>query len=219
MKTWILLISVALLILSGCQTTPENKNQTKGATIGAATGGVLGGLIGKKSGNAAAGVLIGAGTGAAIGGYAGHRMDKQAEELSKVAETKRTQEGLMSRLKSDILFDTGKSQIKPEARDNLKDVAEIMRKYPENVITVTGYTDNTGTSRLNESLSKQRAEAVRQVLVANGVPGNTVSTQGLGPSYPVGDNSTSEGRQQNRRVELEVRVNESKIPSTETRTQ
>jgi len=117
MKTWILMVSLTLLILSGCASETENKNQNRGAGIGAATGGVIGGIIGHQSGNAAAGAIIGAGTGAAVGGYAGHRMDQQAKELNQVAETKRTNEGLVTKLKSDILFDTGKSELKPQAKE------------------------------------------------------------------------------------------------------
>lgn len=215
LKLWILFVSLSLLILAGCASEPENKSQTKGAGIGAATGGVLGGIIGQRSGNTAAGVLIGAGTGAAIGGYVGHRMDQQTKELNKVAETQRTGEGLRTKLKSDILFESGKSELKTEARQNLKEMAEIMKKYPENVLTVNGYTDNTGSSKINEELSKNRAESVRSALISDGIPAQTIATQGLGPSYPVADNSTAEGRQKNRRVEIDVRVNESKVPESE----
>lgn len=213
MKTWILLTSLALLILAGCASSPENKNQTRGAGIGAATGGVLGGIIGHQTGNRAAGVIIGAGTGAAIGGYAGHRMDQQAKELNKVAETKRTEEGLLTKLKSDILFDTGKADLKPKAKQSLREMASIMKEYPENVIAVNGYTDDTGPSKLNQELSRQRAETVRNTLVAYGLPEETISTHGYGPADPVADNDTAKGRQQNRRVEIAVRVDESKIPA------
>lgn len=213
MKTWILMLSLTLLILSGCASDTENKNQNRGAGIGAAAGGVLGGIIGHQTGNATAGAIIGAGTGAAVGGYAGHRMDQQAKELNQVAETKRTNEGLVTKLKSDILFDTGKSDLKPQAKESLKEMADIMKKYPENVLTVNGYTDDTGTSRFNEQLSKQRAEAVKRSLVADGLPGNAIATEGLGPSKPVASNDTADGRQKNRRVEIDVKVDPSKVPA------
>lgn len=211
-KTWIFLVSFALLILLGCASDPENRKQTQGAEIGAAAGGVLGGIIGHQSGNRTAGVIIGAGTGAAIGGYAGHRMDQQAKELNKVAETKRTDEGLLTKMKSDILFETGKASLKPEAKQNLSEMASIMKKYPENVITISGYTDDTGTSRFNQTLSQQRAQSVKQVLVADGLPDNAIVAQGLGPSNPVADNESAAGRQKNRRVEIEVRSDPSKVP-------
>ena len=142
----------------------------------------------------------------------GKRIDKQAEELKKVAETKRTEQGLVSKLKSDILFDTGRADLKPEARENLGQMAAIMKKYPENVLTVKGYTDSTGSASMNQTLSQKRAEAVKFHLVAAGLPEQTVSAQGMGPSNPVSDNGTAEGRKQNRRVEVEVTVDESKVP-------
>ncbi len=203
------LLSTTLII--GCASS-ENKNAATGAGIGAAAGAVLGGVIGHQSGKRNEGALIGAAIGGAIGGVAGHRMDKQAKELEKVAETKRTEQGLVTKLKSDILFDTGKSDLKPAAQSNLQQMAEIMKKYPENVLTVQGYTDNTGSQKINEELSKKRAEAVKGALVSYGMPAETIAVQGLGPTNPVADNGTPEGRMKNRRVEIQVTVDESKIP-------
>lgn len=200
----------AALIFSGCAS--ENKNTAKGAGIGAGAGGLLGAVIGHQTGKRNEGALIGAAVGAAIGGYAGRRMDQQAKELERIAETKRTDQGLVTKLKSDILFDTGKSDLKSTAKDNLKKMADVMKKYPENVLTVKGYTDNTGSAAINEALSQRRADAVKSQLVAAGMPGTVVSTVGMGPSQPVADNGTKEGRQQNRRVEIEVTVDESKVP-------
>lgn len=213
------LLLAGLLVVFGlttaCSSMEENKNTAKGAGIGAAAGAVLGGIIGHQTGKRNEGALIGAAMGAAIGGYAGKRMDKQAKELEKIAETKRTEQGLVSKLKSDILFDTGKSDLKPEAKKNLKEMATIMKKYPENVLTIKGYTDSTGTQKTNEELSQKRAEAVKAELVAAGMTGDVVGTQGLGPANPVADNKTTDGRKQNRRVEIEVTVDQSKVPPEE----
>lgn len=203
-----LLLSVGLI--SGCAS--ENKNTAIGAGVGAAAGAVVGGIIGHQSGNRDQGALIGAAIGGTIGGVAGHRMDQQAKELAKIAETKRTDQGLVTKLKSDILFDTGKSDLKPAAQENLKQMATIMKKYPENVLTVQGYTDNTGGQKINEELSRKRAEAVKVALATNGMPADTIAVQGLGPANPVADNKTSDGRMKNRRVEIQVTVDESKIP-------
>ena len=110
MKNRIILgLLLCLSLISGCATDKDNQNRNKGAGIGAAAGAVLGGVIGRQAGNSEKGVLIGAALGGTIGGVAGSRMDKQAKELEKVAETKRTEQGLVTNLKSDILFDTGKS--------------------------------------------------------------------------------------------------------------
>lgn len=212
MKKLILVASVAALVLTGCQTAKDNPNTAKGVGIGAVAGAAIGGLIGNANGNAGKGAAIGAVLGGATGGVIGKRMDNQAKELEKVAETKRTEQGLVSKLKSDILFETGKSDLKPAAKSNLSEMAAIMKKYPENVLTINGYTDSTGSEKVNNELSKKRAEAVKTQLVSAGMPAGTISTVGMGPSSPVGDNSTSAGRQQNRRVEVVVTVDESKAP-------
>ena len=195
-----------VMLLSGCSSS-EKKNAYRGTAVGAVAGGVLGAAIGGKKG-----AIIGAGVGGIGGAYAGSRMDKQAKELKEIAETKRTEQGLITKLKSDILFDTGKSELKSSAKTNLQQMADIMKKYPENVLSINGYTDNTGSSKLNDALSESRAKAVKDQLVASGMPDSVMTTYGRGSSTPISDNNTAEGRKQNRRVEIEVTVDESKIP-------
>lgn len=207
MKFITLSILSLLLIISSCASMKENKKTTAGAGIGTAVGAGIGAILGKGKGAVIGGVI-----GAGIGGYAGSRMDKQAKELEKIAETERTEQGLITKLKSDITFPTGKSNLKPEAKGNLKQMADIMKKYPENVLTIKGFTDNTGTSRINEKLSQERAEAVKKELLLVGLNDLSISTIGFGPAQPVASNETPDGRSQNRRVEIEVTVDESKIP-------
>ncbi len=209
MKHYLLIFS-ALSLLAGCSS--DQKNTMAGTGIGAAAGAAVGAIIGHQSGNRDKGALIGAALGAGVGGYVGNRMDKQAKELEKIAETKRTEQGLVTKLKSDILFETGKTDLKNQAQGNLTKMAEIMKKYPENVLTIRGYTDNEGSSKINESLSQQRAEAVKNSLVVAGLPASTISTVGMGPANPVADNKTKEGRKLNRRVEIEITVDQSKVP-------
>ena len=205
MKKMLILLSSLVLLLSGCAS--ENKRAYEGAGIGALAGGALGAVLGKGKGAA-----IGAVLGGSIGGYVGHRMDKQAHELEAIAETKRTDQGLVTKLKSDILFDSGKSDLKSGANSNLKEMAAIMKKYPENVLTIKGYTDNTGKAEKNDVLSAKRAAAVKEQLVAAGMPESVIATKGLGPTNPIADNTNAEGRKQNRRVEIEITVDESKVP-------
>lgn len=206
MKKMLVSMMVILLMISGCASS-EKKNAYRGTAIGAVAGGALGAVIGKEKG-----AIIGAGVGGIAGAYAGSRMDKQAKELKQIAETKRTEQGLITKLKSDILFDTGKSELRAQAKANLQQMADIMKKYPENVLSINGYTDNTGSSKINETLSESRAKAVKNQLVASGMPESVMTTYGRGPSSPIGDNNSAEGRKQNRRVEIEVTVDESKIP-------
>lgn len=205
-------IAFGLSLGLGLGCSSENKNTAAGAGIGAAAGAAVGAIIGHQTGNRAGGALIGAALGGSLGGYVGHRMDKQAKELAKIAETRRTDQGLVTKLKSDILFDSGKAALKSGAQGNLKQMADIMKKYPENVLTIKGYTDSTGSEKVNEELSKRRADAVRTSLVASGMPDSTISTVGLGPANPVADNKSADGRKMNRRVEIEITVDESKVP-------
>lgn len=207
-----LLLSVLVLTSLGCET--GNKNTALGAGIGAAAGGVLGAVVGHQSGNRGQGAAIGAALGAGIGGTVGYRMDKQAKELAKIAETKRTEQGIITKLKSDILFDSGKADLKSGAVSNLGQMSAILKKYPENVLTIKGYTDSTGSAATNKALSEKRAEAVKAQLASGGVPANTISVLGMGPEQPIGDNKTPAGRSQNRRVEVEITVDESKVPKT-----
>lgn len=209
-KRSLIFISAILFLNAGCESA--GKNTAVGAGVGAAAGGVLGAVVGHQTGNRGKGAAIGALLGGAIGGTVGHRMDKQAKELEKIAETKRTEQGIVTKLKSDILFDSGKSDLK--ASGNISQMAAILKKYPENVLTIRGYTDSTGAATTNKTLSEQRAQAVKGQLVAGGVPADTISTQGMGPDSPIGDNKTPAGRAQNRRVEIEITVDESKVPKS-----
>jgi outer membrane protein OmpA-like peptidoglycan-associated protein len=212
MKKMILIATTAALLSAGCQTTKDNPNTAKGAGIGAAIGGLAGAVIGHQTGRRNEGALLGAALGGGIGAMAGNRLDKQQKELDRIAETKRTEQGLITKLKSDILFDTGKSDLKPAAVENINQLAAIMKKYPENILTIKGYTDDTGSSVVNNPLSQQRADAVRRQLVAAGVPGATVTSVGMGAANPVDPAKTKEARAKNRRVEIEITVDESKIP-------
>lgn len=211
-KMTISCVAASVLLTSACSSTGENQKTVKGVGIGATVGAVAGAVIGHQTGKRNEGALIGAAIGGGIGGIAGRRMDQQQKELAKIAETKRTEQGLITKLKSDILFDTGKAALKPQAVSNITKLAGIMKKYPENVLTVRGYTDDTGSQQVNNPLSKMRADAVAKHLVQAGVPIETVTSVGMGAANPVDSAKTAEARAKNRRVEIEVTVNESKIP-------
>lgn len=205
-------IFISGILISSCQSMQENPNTAKGTGIGAAAGAVLGAVVGHQSGNREKGAAIGAILGAGVGAVAGRRLDKQQKELEKVAETKRTEQGLITKLKSDILFDSGKSDLKPQAKENISQLATIIKKYPENVLTIKGYTDSTGSDKVNTPLSAKRAEAVKTELISAGVPAATVSSLGLGSSNPVDAGTTKDALSKNRRVEIEIAVDETKIP-------
>lgn len=126
-----------------------------------------------------------------------------SEQLNKVLETRDSARGLIVSM-SDVLFDTGQYSLKPGAREKLAKVAGILIAYPGLNIAVGGYTDNVGGDSMNQTLSENRASAVRGFLVEQGVSTNSVTAQGYGNSSPVASNDNSAGRQQNRRVELVV---------------
>jgi outer membrane protein OmpA-like peptidoglycan-associated protein len=125
------------------------------------------------------------------------------QQLNQVLETRDTARGLIVNM-PDVLFDTGKSDLKPAARERLAKIAGILLAYPDIKVEIDGYTDSTGSLEFNERLSQARAEAVHSYLGAQGVKSDSMTTQGFGPNNPIASNETSSGRQQNRRVEMVV---------------
>jgi len=128
---------------------------------------------------------------------------KLSEQLNLILETRDSARGLIVSM-SDVLFDTGRFSLKPGAREKLAKVAGILLAYPGLNIEVGGYTDNVGGDAMNQTLSENRADSVRDYLVQEGVATNSVSAKGFGNTLPVASNDNSAGRQQNRRVELLV---------------
>ena len=126
-----------------------------------------------------------------------------SEQLNKILQTRDSARGLIVSM-SDVLFDTGKYSLKPGAREKLAKVAGILLAYPGLNIEVGGYTDNVGGDAMNQTLSENRASAVRTYLVQEGVTTNSVTAKGFGNTLPVATNDNAAGRQENRRVELVV---------------
>ncbi|MBV9946599.1 MAG: OmpA family protein [Myxococcales bacterium] len=112
--------------------------------------------------------------------------------------------GMVITLQGEVLFNTGKSDLKAAALAKLDEIADAL-KDKEQPIAVYGYTDNVGTHENNMDLSQRRADAVRSYLVSKGIPQDLVTAQGKGPDFPITDNQSVEGRAQNRRVEIVVR--------------
>jgi outer membrane protein OmpA-like peptidoglycan-associated protein len=126
-----------------------------------------------------------------------------SEQLNKILATRESARGLIVSM-SDVLFDTGHYTLKPGAREKLAKVAGILISYPGLNIEVGGYTDNVGGDDMNMKLSANRADAVRDYLVGQGVVTGSVSAMGYGNTLPVASNDNAAGRQENRRVELVV---------------
>jgi outer membrane protein OmpA-like peptidoglycan-associated protein len=104
----------------------------------------------------------------------------------------------------DVLFDTGRSELKPGAARKLDQLAQFLVEHPDRRVQIDGFTDSVGTDSYNEELSQQRADAVRAALLARGVEASRIGTEGYGKSYPVANNNDSGGRQLNRRVEVVI---------------
>ena len=155
---------------------------------------------------------MGAAAGAAIGGAIGHRMDQQEKELREipgVEVTRPSENEIAVRLTSDILFDLDSSALRPESRSTLRDLANNFQRYPDELIDVEGHTDSTGTPEYNQALSERRANSVRDYLVEDSVPSRKITAVGFGETRPKATNSTPEGRQLNRRVEIHIRASQS----------
>jgi outer membrane protein OmpA-like peptidoglycan-associated protein len=194
-----LVTGLVVLALAGCATA--GKRTAIGAGGGAAAGAGVGALLGGWKGAA-----IGAGVGALAGGSVGLYLDKQAKELEEIAETKRTENGVLVRMKNDILFDSGSAVLKPEAIAQLEKMGDILAKYSDDRIRVEGHTDAVGSGPANEQLSLRRADAVKRVLLGRGVTEPQITALGMGETRPVADNKSQTGRAANRRVELHIDV-------------
>ena len=210
----LILILIAAFAFA-CATTDsnapnDNKKTKRGATIGAVAGAIAGAVIGNQSGNNRTGAVVGAAAGAAIGGAIGRRMDKQAEELKQiegveVEHTPGTGE-IDVHLTSDILFDLNSAALRPESRSTLNQLGSNFSQYPDNRIVVEGHTDSSGTDAYNQRLSEQRAATVADYLIDRGVPAGNVIVYGYGEMRPKATNDTAEGRQLNRRVEINIQA-------------
>jgi outer membrane protein OmpA-like peptidoglycan-associated protein len=201
---------IALLGMSGCVTDPNTGNRVISRTAiggvgGAGLGYLLGGLIGGKTAR-----IVGAGIGGAAGGYVGYRMDEQIRELEEatagsgvdVSQTPNG-DGILVNL-PDVTFAVDSTTISPAMRQTLDGVAQSMINYPNSLIDVMGHTDSTGSDAYNLDLSRRRADSVANYLVSRGVAGARVERIGYGEQYPIADNTSESGRQQNRRVEIRI---------------
>ncbi len=131
------------------------------------------------------------------------RLTTMQQELSKLAQTRTSERGFIVTLPG-LFFDSGKSVLKPGARNTLAKIADQLKMTNEAAIQIEGHTDSVGSEELNQTLSEKRATAVRDYLVSRGVTGARINITGQGESAPVASNETPSGRQQNRRVELVI---------------
>lgn len=138
------------------------------------------------------------------GGAVGGDPNYDTSGKRKAVVVKQTERGAQITSDERILFDTGKAEIKADGTVFVQRVAAILKDKTKANILIEGHTDNVGTPQLNQALSTQRANAVRQALIANGVAAQRIQAQGFGLTKPVANNSTADGRQANRRTDIIV---------------
>jgi outer membrane protein OmpA-like peptidoglycan-associated protein len=202
----VFVFAIIIILLTSCA-TDEHKRTAVGAGVGAVAGAGLGAIIGHQTGHTGAGAAIGAATGALIGGGIGYYLDKQAAELKRIQgieNVKQERDRLIATMSNSLLFDVNSAIIKPGALDGLTQVADVLNRYPETTIVVKGYTDSSGTEAYNQELSERRAKSVANFMIGKGVDAGRVTSIGFGEQFPIAGNDTEAGRQQNRRVELEI---------------
>lgn len=207
------------LILSGCGLS----NTAKGAGIGAGAGAIIGAGVGRVAGNTALGAIIGGVVGGTAGTLIGKKMDKQKKELEeqvKNAKIESVNEGQAIRVTFDsgILFATNSSTLSSTSQNSLRSFAANLKANSQTDMLIIGHTDNTGSDRINDPLSLNRASSVRSFLSAQGVDSSRMRVDGKGSHEPVADNSTASGRKENRRVEVYIIPNKAMVEAAQNGT-
>jgi len=209
----------ATLILSGCGLS----NTAKGTGIGVGAGAIIGAGVGRVLGNTAIGAAIGGVVGGTAGALIGKKMDKQKKELEeqvKNAKIESVNEGQAIRVTFDsgILFATNSSTLTSTSQNNLRNFAANLKVNDQTDLLIIGHTDNTGSYRINDPLSLNRASSVRSFLAGQGVSSDRMRVEGKGSREPVADNSTAAGRKENRRVEVYILPNKAMVEAAQNGT-
>ncbi len=196
---------------TGCANMDQTQQGTaKGAAIGAIAGAIIGNATGGN--NTVRGAAIGAAAGAIAGNLWSKRMQEQQAAMEQATagtpvEVTRTEDNqLKLNIPSDISFDRNSATLKPELRSVLDTFAQgLTRNGSGMVVRIVGHTDSTGTDAINNPLSLQRAESVKNYLNDRGVPASRIETVGRGSREPIASNATAAGQAKNRRVEIFLR--------------
>ena len=198
---------IAALVAGGCANMSERERGTaQGAGIGAVAGAVISSVTG---GNAATGAAIGGAVGAVGGNLWSKRMEDKRVAMEQATrntgiEVARTQDNqLRVNVPADFSFDVGRADIRPGMRPVLDQFAQGLDRNSQ--VTIVGHTDSTGSDAINEPLSRERADSVRNYLETRGVASSRIQTMGRGSREPIATNDSPEHRAQNRRVEIFLR--------------
>ncbi len=202
------ILVTSLTYLTACGTSKT----LQGTGIGAVAGAAIGAAIGDKPGREKEGAIIGSVIGAGIGGFIGSRIDKQAAELNTIpgvsqvkVEKEEGNENINFQMK--VLFDFDDASIKPSEHTKLDQFADVLSKYPENIVVIEGHTDNKGEDDYNQTLSEQRAKSIENYLKAKN-QSLKLRSVGYGEDQPIVPNDTEDGRALNRRVVIKITIDQ-----------
>ena len=208
--------SIAALALTLAATGCADKSATQqgtatGAGIGAGVGGLLGATTsGGGRGRTVTGAALGGALGAVIGNVWSNRMENQKRSMEQATQgtgvqvTQTADNRLKLEVPSDISFDVGRADIRPDFRVVLDKFAATLNGNPATIVTIVGHTDNTGSDTINDPLSLQRAARTRDYLTTRGVSPGRFNIDGRGSHEPLVANSSDANRARNRRVEIFV---------------
>jgi outer membrane protein OmpA-like peptidoglycan-associated protein len=210
--------ALGALLLAACTTHADGTQSVNKTAVGAGVGALAGGVLCNRldKDKRGRGTVIGAAADAAAGAGIGYLMDRQEAELREQLASERTDHAIeLERVREDLLkltlsneisFDFDSAAIKPAFKPTMYKLAEVLKKYDRNEITIIGHTDATGGEGYNQQLSERRAVAVRDELVTLGVPASRLRAFGRGELEPRADNGNEASRQLNRRVEIMVQT-------------
>lgn len=202
-----LALVAAAVGLGGCASMSERQQTTaKGAGVGAVAGAVISSSTGGKAGT---GAIVGGALGAIAGNLWSKRMEDKKAAMERatagtnISVTKTPDNQLRVSAPSDLSFDVNSAALKPELRSVLDQFAQGLDA--QMLVRIVGHTDSSGSDAINDPLSLRRAQTVRDYLETRGIAAARMMAEGRGPREPLVDNSTPEGRAQNRRVEIYLR--------------
>jgi len=216
------LATITALFISGCTNnrTLVRDDSYSRTQNGALIGGVLGAIIGTtQSKNKLKGALIGGAAGAAVGAGTGYLLDQQANEIAEALGTGVNNDPLAAldpnrtivvskgdkyvkiMFRDSMMFAVNSDQLQPSAREKVLKVAQLLRRYPQTITQIAGFTDSTGSYSYNYQLSQRRAQAVANVIKSYGVA-NRIYVKGCSYNKPLVPNKTEAQRALNRRVEI-----------------
>lgn len=211
----LLIAVITVFMVSSCATDEYGNSRPltraeKGAMIGAATGVLLGLTTKDKKKKAALYGIVGGIAGGAVGAY----MDKQRKDFERVLSNeinagaievhKLPENNLMVTMTSKTAFEVDSTNIKQGFHSTMDKISNVVNKYGKTHLNLVGHTDSTGSSAYNQRLSERRASSIQSYLGARGVIPQRMTVYGMGEDQPRASNTTSAGRQLNRRVEIVI---------------